>query len=133
MPNLDLSKNKNTLAGKKTEIFSAPKNKNIEIEELKKLIVEQNLLLQKIYENSSRTKKYIFFGRLISIFYLIMVLVPIIFAIIYLPPFIESNLKPYQELLQNSGVNNSGSLLDYIKKINGNSGVNLEDLIQSYK
>ena len=88
-----------------------------EITELKKLIKDQNELLQEIYKNSSRTKKYIFWGRVMSFVYLILFLAPIILAIIYLPEFINNNLKPYQELLQDSGLKN----------------INIDDLLKSYK
>ena len=40
-----------------------------EITELKKLIKDQNELLQEIYKNSYRTKKYIFWGRVMSFVY----------------------------------------------------------------
>jgi len=88
-----------------------------EITELKKHIKDQNELLQEIYKNSSRTKKYIFWGRVMSFVYLILFLASIILVVIYLPSFINNNLKPYQELLQDSGLKN----------------INIDDLLKSYK
>lgn len=73
-------------------------NKNLTPEEL----------LQKIYESTEKTRKYILWGRIMSLIYLILILAPIIWAIVYLPPILDQALKPYQEILNlsNQGNNN---------------------------
>ena len=86
-------------------------------DEIKQLLKTQNELLQEIYKNSLKTKKYIFWGRVMSFIYLLLVLVPLILAVIYLPPFIENTIGPYKELLQDSGL----------------KSVNLDDLLKTYR
>ena len=66
---------------------------------LEKILEEQKEILLKIYENSQKTRRYILFGRVLSIVYLILIAAPIIFAIIYLPPLLERTIAPYQELM----------------------------------
>jgi len=92
-------------------------NQNNELGELKNLLKTQNELLLEIYKNSLKTKKYIFWGRVMSFIYLLLILAPIIFVIIYLPQFIEKTFQPYQELLQDGGFKN----------------LNIEDLLKSYR
>jgi len=68
-------------------------------DDIRQMLTEQNKLLEQVYKQSKKTARYIMFGRIISFIYLLLVLAPIILAIIYLPPFIEKTMGPYQELL----------------------------------
>jgi len=68
-------------------------------EEIKKLL-EQNLkLTQEIYFMTRKIKGHLAFQRLVSIFYLILIVAPIILSIIFLPPLVKDYLGQYQELL----------------------------------
>ncbi|OGG86475.1 hypothetical protein A3B87_00405 [Candidatus Kuenenbacteria bacterium RIFCSPHIGHO2_02_FULL_39_13] len=84
---------------------------------------EQKEILLKIYEQTQKTKRYILFGRILSLVYLILVIAPVIFAIFYLPPLFKQVVEPYKELLgQDNGLptsNNSqliNDLLNQLKK-----------------
>ncbi|MFH1610452.1 MAG: hypothetical protein ABIA91_01035 [Patescibacteria group bacterium] len=119
MQNLDLSKNKK---------MPVNNNRN-EVAEIKKMIKVQNDYLKEIYENTKKTKRYIFLGRVISLIYLLMIIAPIILAIMYLPSFFESNIKPITQTIQSGGGNN---ILEYVNDLK-DQGVDLEDLIKMYR
>ncbi|HOZ36968.1 MAG TPA: hypothetical protein PLR18_04040, partial [bacterium] len=68
-------------------------------EEIKNLLLENQVLLAEIREQTEKTKKYIRAGRVISFIYLILIVAPLIFAAVYLPPLLKSYVAPYQELL----------------------------------
>lgn len=82
-------------------------------------------LLQKIYENTERTRKYILWGRIMSFIYLVLILVPIILAVIYLPPVINQALDSYQGLLKVSGQTNT-DVINTLKE----SGFDLNQLLK---
>lgn len=67
--------------------------------DLREVILGQQEILERIYENSEKTRRYILFGRILSFIYLLMIVAPIVFAIIYLPPMIEKIAQPYADLL----------------------------------
>lgn len=56
-------------------------------------------LLIKIYENTEKTRKYILWARMFSVVKLIIIVIPIVLAIVYLPPYFEKIIAPYKELL----------------------------------
>ena len=88
---------------------------------IEKELEEQREILLKIYEQSQKTRRYIMFGKIISFIYLLLLIVPIIFAFVYLPPLLKNVIAPYQELLgqteDSKGVdtNQLNSLLNQFK------------------
>lgn len=84
----------------------------------------QEELLQKIYESTEKTRKYIRGLKILSIIKLIIIIIPIILAIIYLPPLLKQALEPYQELLQFNSSASQGINLQ---------GVDINELIKMYK
>ncbi|MBU0721966.1 hypothetical protein KKA93_00715 [Patescibacteria group bacterium] len=68
-------------------------------EEIKR-ILEQNLkLTEEIYAMTKKIKKYLAFQRLVSLFYLFLIIAPIILSIIYLPPLLNSLFDQYKDVL----------------------------------
>jgi len=84
-------------------------------------------LLLKMYENTEKTRKYIMWGRIMSLIYLILIMLPLILAVIYLPPLIQNIMVPYQELLGSDP--KATKLLQQINNLQ-NSGLNLEELMK---
>ena len=82
----------------------------------------QEELLWKIYESTEKTRKYLLWARVLSFLKLIIIVVPIVLAIIYLPAYINKIAEPYRELLQTT---QSGQ--DSLKNLN------LQELINQYK
>ncbi len=84
-------------------------------------------LLWKIYENTEKTRKYILWGKVMSLIYIILIIVPLILAVIYLPPMLESVIQPYKELLGDDP--KVTQLLEQINKLQ-NSGLDLNQLLK---
>ncbi|HPA25861.1 MAG TPA: hypothetical protein PLK76_03835 [bacterium] len=84
-------------------------------------------LLWKIYENTEKTRKYILWGRVMSLIYLILIVAPIILAIIYLPPMLSNVIQPYKEFLGDDP--KTTKLLEQINKLQ-NSGLDLNQLLK---
>lgn len=72
-------------------------------DQIERKFEEQRRLLEAIYRNTEKTRKYIFWGKVMSFVYLLLILAPIVLAIIYLPPLIGSAIGPYKELLNSFG------------------------------
>lgn len=80
-------------------------NESVSIEEL----IKKNLeLTQELKKQMEKIRRYFFWQRVLSIFYLIIIIGPIILGLIYLPPLLKNVVAPYQELL--GGANKTGSL-----------------------
>jgi hypothetical protein len=76
---------------------------NYQNDEIKKILEENLRLTQEIHDMTHKIKSYITFQKVMSVFYLLIIVVPIIFSIIYLPPLIKGMIGPYEELLQGAG------------------------------
>ena len=68
-------------------------------EEIKKLAEKNLQLTEEIHAMVKKIKSYLAFQRLVSIFYLIMIIGPIIFGIIYLSPLLNSLIGQYKDIL----------------------------------
>ena len=101
------------------------------IEQIEKKLNEQEILLQAIYKNSEKVRKYIMWGRVMSAIYIVLIFAPLIVAAIYLPPLIKNAIGPYQELLGGFGT----SVGPLGKEKNGgvlNEFSNLPGLLKDY-
>jgi hypothetical protein len=95
-------------------------------------------LLWKIYKSTERTRRYILWGRVVSFIYFLLIVVPIILAIIYLPPMLNNVLEPYRGLinLDTNKLDLTGSSADTQQKLNDllkSNGLNLNQLLEMYK
>ncbi|MFA6551220.1 MAG: hypothetical protein WCV41_01680 [Patescibacteria group bacterium] len=83
-------------------------------------LVKQNLeLTQDLQKQMEKIRRYFFWQRMVSIFYLIIVIGPIILGLIYLPPLLKDVIAPYQEALGGTSSANSlnvNSILNELKK-----------------
>jgi hypothetical protein len=62
--------------------------------------MRENLALTKeIIEHTRKTRRYILYGHIFNIIKIVLIVGPIIVAILYLPPLIQSLLGTYTELL----------------------------------
>ncbi|MDD4900532.1 MAG: hypothetical protein PHS62_00260 [Patescibacteria group bacterium] len=97
-------------------------NKTNETEQIKKLL-EQNLeYSQEIYRLTKSIKRYITLQKIISVIYLLLIVVPLILGLIYLPPLLKTYMGQYQELLGGSSVQ------DLLKGSAGNLNLNNVDV-----
>lgn len=93
-------------------------------ENVEELIRENLKLTQEIREMTKKIKNYVTFQKYLSVFYLLLFVVPLILSIIYIPIFMRSYLAPYQELLNNgqnvNSMNNAGDILNQAQKLLNN-------------
>lgn len=68
-------------------------------ENFQRMLEENQRLLRLLLEQAEKTRRYIFWGRIVSFVYLLLVIAPLIAAMIYLPSLIRNTIGPYQELL----------------------------------
>lgn len=66
---------------------------------LNKRFKEQNEILEKILEQSEKTKKYLLWLKILSIIKIAIIVIPIILGIIYLPPFMKKMIEKYQDVV----------------------------------
>ncbi|MFH1233654.1 MAG: hypothetical protein V1649_03330 [Patescibacteria group bacterium] len=95
-------------------------------EEIKKLL-EQNLkLTEEIYSMTKKIQGHLTFQKLVSVFYLIMIIAPIILGIIYLPSLMGNVVDQYKGALDiNFG--DKANPLDSLLK-NSASGLNANNI-----
>ena len=68
-------------------------------EDIKKLLEQNIALTSEVMAKLDKINRYIFWQRLTSIIYLILILAPLIFAAFYLPPLINTYLGQYKDVL----------------------------------
>ena len=74
-----------------------------------KALVEKNIeISQEILGLAKYFKKYIFWRKVFTYLRIILILVPLIIAFVYLPPFLRDLLKSFQAL-----ISPGDSLLDF--------------------
>lgn len=87
-------------------------------EEIKKLL-EQNLEYSKeTYRLTKKIKSYITFQKVMSVIYILLIVVPIILSIVFLPPLLKGVFDQYKDILGVEG--QSGSIFDVLKGSGGN-------------
>ncbi|MFH1426956.1 MAG: hypothetical protein ABIG60_00265 [Patescibacteria group bacterium] len=68
-------------------------------EEIKKLLESNLKLTEEIHEMTKYIKKYVFLSKIFGVLKLLLIIVPLIIGIIYLPPLLQDVLKQYQDIL----------------------------------
>lgn len=81
-------------------------------EELKKLLEKNIELTEEILKMTKSIKHFVTFQKFMSFVYLLIIVVPIVLSIIYLPPLLGGVFKQYQELL---GVGSPAGVTDLLK------------------
>lgn len=75
-------------------------------QEIKQLLEKNLELTQEIYEMTRKVSRYIAFQKVMSMIYFLLIVVPIVLSIIYLPPLLKSMFDQYSSLLGGSGLAN---------------------------
>lgn len=81
-------------------------------EELKKLLEKNIELTEEILKMTRSIKHFITFQKFMSFVYLLIIVIPIVLSIIYLPPLLGGVFKQYQELL---GIGAPAGVTDLLK------------------
>lgn len=102
--------------------FNEKQNQEDNIKEL----IKKNLeLTEEIYQMTKKIKRFISFQKLMSLFYFLIIVVPIVIGIIYLPPLINNFLNQYKGLLGGSAA--PIDIIDLLKQ-GGASSFNLNSI-----
>ena len=72
---------------------------NKEAKKIKELLEKNLAMTAEIQESLKKVNKFIFLTKVMSVIKIIIIVAPIIFAIIYLPPLIQDLIGKYQGLL----------------------------------
>lgn len=88
--------------------------------ELKKLLQENLEISKELYEMTKKIKSWLNWQRILGVVKILLIVIPIILGIIYLPPLISKVLEPYQELLNLDKNFNPSDLLKQSTNISGN-------------
>lgn len=94
------------------------KSNNLSIE---RLLKENIVLNQKIYESCKKTEKYIHFVKAFNIFKFIIILIPIIIGVLYLLPIVGDFLGMYKDLFNSAG--EATGILDAMKDVKDLQGL----------
>ena|SRR3989338_6941586 len=92
-------------------------------EEIKKLLEENLKYSKEIYSMTKKIKGYITFQKVMSVIYILLIVVPLILSIIYLPPLINSVFSQYKDIL-GLEAGGGGSIFDVLKGSDGNINLN---------
>lgn len=84
-------------------------------DDLKKILEENLRLTQEVHAMTHKIKSYITFQKFMSFVYLVLILGPVIFSIIYLPPLLKQAFGQYSELLNPT---NPGLILKDVNLMN---------------
>jgi len=77
---------------------------NVKEEDLQKLLKKNFELNSEIFKMVKYIKKYIFWQKIWGVLKVLIILVPIILSIIYLPPFLNKVFSQYKGLFEGVGV-----------------------------
>ncbi|MEI6288311.1 MAG: hypothetical protein WCP18_01840 [bacterium] len=91
-------------------------NEHLLKDDLKKLLEENLKYSQAIYYDTQKVRRYMFWQFLISLFWFILIVAPIIAAAIWLPPFLKNYYQDYQSIIGKG--QGSMDLINQLKKIN---------------
>lgn len=67
--------------------------------EIKEMLEKNLKMTEEIYAMTKKIKSYLNFQKIMSLFYFLIIVIPIILSIIYLPPLLKGVFSQYQELL----------------------------------
>ncbi len=91
-------------------------------EAIRQQLEDNAKLLQAIYANTEKTRRYILTGQILSIVKILIIVVPLVLGFIYLWPTMPSALGTYKEFMGGSASGNGISelpiqdLLDQLKQ-----------------
>lgn len=96
-------------------------------EEIKKLLTENLKLNQEIHKMVKGIKSFLFWQRIWGVIKILIIIVPIVISIIYLPPLFKQIMGQYQSLL---GVGQSDLNLESLL---GDGGLDVNSLLDNYR
>jgi len=84
-------------------------------EQMERLLKENIKKTDEIYLICKKVKRTMLVGQILGVVRILIVVVPLIFALIYLPPLLKDYWQQYQEMIGGS----TGNIMDQIKEFQG--------------
>jgi len=100
------------------ELTEVAMTANIMDEEIKKMLEKNLEYSQEIYKQTKYIKGYVFWAQIFGVLKILIIVVPIVIGIIYLPPLLNNLFDQYKDALGIQG----GSSSTIQKLINGGAG-----------
>jgi hypothetical protein len=101
-------------------------------EEIKKLLEKNLELTEEIHKIVKSVKKYMLWQNIFSFLKILIIVVPIVIGIIYLPPLLKDVFQQYQSLLSGEGGLNLGSGGNLLESLLKGSGGTVPAELQKY-
>ena len=76
---------------------------NLTNEEIKKLLEKNIELSEQILVLTTKTRRYIFWQQVYDAFKFLVIIVPLVIGIFYLPPLLKNAFSQYSSLMSGSG------------------------------
>ncbi len=93
--------------------------------------MEENLeLSRRIYESTERARRYILWGQVLGVIKLLIIIVPLVWGVILLKPYLQTAFGAYSDLL---GVPSQGGTNDSLIQQLQKSGIDSKTLEQYLK
>ena len=73
--------------------------KPAELDEIGRLLEQNNQMLKEILEISHKTKRYLVTQQVMSVLKILLIVVPLVLSAFYLTPLLKEAFKPYMELM----------------------------------
>ena len=70
---------------------------------IKKLLEKNFEMTEEVYKLVKKTNRYLFWQQVFGALKLILIVIPIVLSVIYLPPLMKEIFKQYQDLLGGAG------------------------------
>lgn len=78
---------------------TAPQKEIESQKELQKLLQENLKISKELYEMTKKIKRWIVWQRVWGVIKILIILIPIVLGVIYLPPLVKKAIEPYQQFL----------------------------------
>ena len=101
---------------KKEEKQNLIEEKSVEEKSMQEMLQEALEISKKNQKDIRYIKRFVIWSQVWGALKILLILVPIILGILYLPPFLEQWLGSYQGMLNGSGATSGNTILDNLIK-----------------
>ena len=100
-----------------------------DLQAIKKLLEENANAIKNMEDRLQKINNYMKWQYIFAIFKIVVIVIPLVLGVIFLPPLLKNVIMPYQELLESdSGVND---LTENLNKAAAEKNINVNDLIKN--
>jgi len=97
-------------------------------DEIKKLLEKNLQLTQEVYKMTKSIKSFVIWQRIFGLLKILIIVVPIVLGIIYLPPLIKDLINQYQSILDIGSVVGDSNMSDLLKEGSSAQSLNLNNI-----